>query len=251
MTASLINKKSVVDPLQLLTTTASGKGNFLSYDRKNVVDGNYDTTTLQLFGAFTDAHNFFNSRLFNDMLSHVALTLNRNIKSAGHYMQSAWVEDVGATIPEININPDMLQSGAKELMSNLVHEDCHLFQHLHGKPGKDCYHNWEFARIMEHVGLRCSTTGRPGGQQTGYRMSHYVSEGGRFEQAINAMPKEYLLPFKAYAYSKNANKESHRNKVKYQCPVCRAAAWGKPGLHISCDDCCAKLIPIDNTRMTE
>jgi hypothetical protein len=25
-----------------------------------------------------------------------------------------------------------------------------------------------------------------------------------------------------------------KNKVKYQCPVCRANVWGKPGLALAC-----------------
>ena len=40
---------------------------------------------------------------------------------------------------------------------------------------------------METLGLIPSDTGRPGGKRTGQIMGHYVSDGGRFEQAAKSL----------------------------------------------------------------
>jgi predicted SprT family Zn-dependent metalloprotease len=223
--------------------------NFVSYDTKVEIEDDYDATTLKLFGALQNAYNYFKKHLFKDKLSHVVLTLNRRTKSAGYYMHSAWVDEIDIILPEININPEMLRRGIKRVMSTLVHELCHHYQYLHGQPGRGRYHNKEFAKIMMHVGLICSDTGMPGGKQTGDRITHYITPNGPFEQFFDAMPKEYLIPFKSHEHTRlfrngggcirvdTDNNLDSKNKVKFMCLNCGCAAWGKPALHISCDDC--------------
>ena len=51
-----------------------------------------------------------------------------------------------------------------------------------------------------------SSTGKPGGRETGQSMADYPQEGGIF-------------------------------LVKYSCPDCHANAWGKPGLDLICGAC--------------
>lgn len=33
----------------------------------------------------------------------------------------------------------------------------------------------------------------------------------------------------------------NKNKVKYQCPNCYVAVWGKPGINLICGDCRTEL----------
>jgi len=42
--------------------------------------------------------------------------------------------------------------------------------------------------MMKRVGLHPSTTGRPGGGETGTRVSHYVIPGGGFERTAAKHP---------------------------------------------------------------
>lgn len=215
---------------------------FVEYDTKSTVEGSYDVTTLKLFGALSNAHNFFKQYLFNDLLCHVVLTLNRNTRSGGYYMHSAWIDENDFLMPEINISPAMLRHDPKIVMSVLVHELCHQFQYLHGKPGRGKYHNKQFAQLMQCIGLMCSATGLQGGKTTGERMSHYIIKGGRFETVFSSIPSDCLLPFQSFIHTPVSRQPSNKNKIKYRCSGCSAVAWGKPLLHLVCGDCDTKLI---------
>ncbi len=63
---------------------------------------------------------------------------------------------------------------------------CHLWQHHFGTPSRTGYHNKEWAAKMREVGLIPSDTGKPGGKDTGQKVSDYLEEGGRFERACTA-----------------------------------------------------------------
>lgn len=207
-----------------------------SYDTK--VIGEFDETTLKLFGALQGAYNFFRENLFENKLSPVVLTLNRNAKSSGYFLHSAWINESKIVLPEINISPSILRLEPIIVMSILVHEMSHHFQHLHGNPGREKYHNREFAKIMFELGLMCSDTGKPGGKPTGDHMSHYVLRGGRFEQAFIKIPKEYIIPFKSFSFSNTATiTRSAKDKAKYCCDECQINLWGKSGLYIICGKC--------------
>ncbi|GEM_PF-2883514 len=67
-----------------------------------------------------------------------------------------------------------------EILQTLGHEQCHLWQFEFGNPGCACYHNREWADKMLAIGLVPSDTGKPGGKQTGQKMSDYPAPGGRF-----------------------------------------------------------------------
>lgn len=224
---------------------------FVSYEPISKVVGEYDTTTLKLFGALQNAYNYFKQHLFNNSLSSVVLTLNRKYRSMGYYKPYAWCGASNEAIPEININPSILYLPLSEVMQTLVHEMCHHFQYVYGKPGSRGYHNKEFSRIMFSVGLMCSSTGMPGGKVTGRSMSDYAIEGGVFTQVFKAMSQECLLPFKPYeqkllviapVVEEALSAVKDRNKAKYSCPSCGINAWGKPLLNLICGNCKTQLL---------
>jgi hypothetical protein len=92
---------------------------------------------------------------------------------------------------------------------------------------------------MDELGLTPSSTGEPGGDRVGYRMSHYIVNGSAFARAFDAMPREYLLPWTCWEpQGDNKGKTKPRMpKLKYTCPTCAANAWGKPGLLLCCGEC--------------
>ena len=57
-----------------------------------------------------------------------------------------------------------------------------------GNPGDNGFHNAEWGRMMKRVGLHPSSTGKPSGQQTGTRTSHYVIPGGAFARTAAEHP---------------------------------------------------------------
>lgn len=126
-------------------------------------------------------------------------------------------------------------------MSTLVHEMCHLWQQEFGRPSRSGYHNEEWADKMAAVGLMPSRTGKPGGRRTGQQMTHYVIEGGPFQGALLAMPREYLLPWESGGTQ--AVRNQAKTKARYLCPNCGTRVWGKSGLSIACGICQVFFLP--------
>ena len=96
---------------------------------------------------------------------------------------------VGEKAHEIAINPAYFASHSLvEVLQTLVHEQCHLWQQCFGqRKSQYGYHNREWARKMESIGLVPSQTGAPGGKKTGQQMSDYPLPGGPFLMACDSL----------------------------------------------------------------
>jgi predicted SprT family Zn-dependent metalloprotease len=142
-----------------------------------------------------------------------------------------------------------------DICQTLVHEMVHLWQFEFGKPSRAGYHNKEWAKKMQEVGLMPSNTGKEGGKKTGQNMSDYPIEGGVFVKAFKKMPDKIILPFKSAekiagisfvggteqgSEGDDADKpkptKPKKNKTKYTCS-CGTNIWGKPELNVICGDC--------------
>lgn len=199
-----------------------------------------DPTNAQ-FAAYRAMWDYFNVALFGGTLRPVILNFSRAANSLGFFAPLRW-EHGDETTHEISLNPAYLKRRSpRDVASTLVHEMAHLWQQDHGKPGRRGYHNEEWAQKMDALGLAPSSTAAPGGARVGYRMSHYIVDGGPFARAFDAMPREYLLPWTCWevgASDKAKGKTKPRaSKLKYTCPTCAANAWGKPALRLRCGEC--------------
>ena len=62
------------------------------------------------------------------------------------------------------------------------------------------------------------------------------------------MPPEYLLPWTcgidedAIEGKGKVVRKRKESKLQYSCPRCAINEWGKPGLHLRCDDCSEALV---------
>lgn len=76
-------------------------------------------------------------------------------------------------------------------------ESVHCWQYCFGTPGRNCYHNKEWAYKMKAIGLQPTSTGKPGGAIVGQCMSDYPIEGGAFVKACEKLvfKKSYQLPW--------------------------------------------------------
>ena len=73
------------------------------------------------------------------------------------------------------------------MFETVTTSDCdviHLWQAHHGTPGRERYHNREWADKMLSIGLQPSHTGEVGGRETGDSMSHIIVPDGLFHQAV-------------------------------------------------------------------
>lgn len=240
------------------TTQQTPESNSWPYD----THFKHESVTAAQYGAFDQAKGYFIKTPFEKPLPPILLTLHEHRGSGGYYSPRRWVAREGEyrtyLIAQINISPSILLLEPKMLMSVLVHELVHHEQYTYGKPGRGGYHNTEFATLMHAIGLISSSTGQPGARRTGDRMSHYILEGGLFEEAYNAMPKEYILPFKPHVELRGGHVPNrlsqiqkdarNKNKTKYTCLGCGTAAWGKPHLNVICGQCNTRLVIIGDIK---
>jgi predicted SprT family Zn-dependent metalloprotease len=204
------------------------------------------TPTSEQFTAFQKQFDHFNRALFGGRLPAVLLNFSRKANTYGFFASERWKNADGSSTHEISLNPAYLAERAPEATSStIVHEMAHLWQHEHGTPSRRGYHNEQWAAKMRELGLMPSSTGKPGGEWVGYKVSHYIIDGGKFENAFRDMPKAYLFPWQSWEPTTRAGKakKAERDRVKYTCPTCNQNVWGKPGMHVVCGDDEARFQP--------
>lgn len=199
----------------------------------------YDTKpTAQQYAALGQAYDFFNGRLFADQLPACLITLQRTRGAYGYFCGDRFTARAGATTTdEIALNPVHLHRSVEAVLSTLVHEMCHLWQHHFGRPSRTAYHNKEWAGKMLAVGLTPSHTGQPGGKMTGQRMTHYITPAGAFAQAVgDLLAHGVTIAWQDAPRGARAQAMAKR-KMRYTCGGCGQKAWAKPNAHLACGDC--------------
>ena len=202
--------------------------------------------------ALTVAYTHFNKALFAGALPEAVLTLQPRKKSAGHFANNRWTAG-GDRYHEININPTVIEEqGERQLMQTLVHEMCHLWQEVFGKPSRSGYHNREWVRVMREIGLEPVSLDSDNG--TGQRVSDKIIEGGRFSTAYDKLAgrKSWTgidwhrvddshlegggKPAGGGSEGEGGSrrKPGTKRKARYSCPSCGNNAWGKPGMQFAC-----------------
>ena len=207
------------------------------------------TPTKDTYTEFDRAYDYFNAALFAGKLPPCVITLQRRRKAYGYFAGNTWTDARGQIITdEIALNPDKFAERATaDTLATLVHEMCHLEQHHFGTPSRGRYHNREWARMMEAVGLIPSDTGEPGGKKIGERVSHYIAPDGRFDLACRALIGDgFTVPWLTRIDTgEDAQRKQKRraSKTKYACPSCDLTVWGKPDLKVICGACEKRLEP--------
>lgn len=226
------------------------------------------TPTQRQFEALNNAYQYFNQALFGGQLPGCILNFSRKKGTHGFMAPNRWrqIDEEAYSTHEISLTPYTLYREPILVFSTLVHEQVHLWQFEFGNPTRNGYHNKEWAIKMEEFGLMPSDTGQVGGKKTGQYMTHYIIEGGLYEQAFNAMPDDFKLPFtslegdlmKSLVNGTEGGSGTHgsttvvlppqpksREKTKYSCPSCGVNVWGKPSLNLMCGDCNESLQAVE------
>jgi predicted SprT family Zn-dependent metalloprotease len=192
------------------------------------------------YEAFQRAYDFFNAELFHSSLPAALITLQRHAKAYGYLAADRFAgrieEDV--TAHELALNPDHFGRTDEEILSTLVHEMVHLWQHACGTPPRKSYHDREWAAKMKEVGLHPSSTGQTGGKETGQKMTHYIVAGGPYAQTVARLKETgFLLRWQSRSADNKERKTKAASKTKYTCPSCDQNAWAKPGATLICGEC--------------
>jgi predicted SprT family Zn-dependent metalloprotease len=205
---------------------------------------------VRTYASLDAAYKHFNRHLFGGLLGPCMITLQRHKGAFGYFVAARMAElDDGEdqAVDEIALNPAAFEGRSpKDILSTLVHEMVHLWQQHYGKPTRNRYHNAEWAAKMKAVGLVPSHTGRPGGRETGQKMSHYIEEGGPYARAYARLESPRVLYRDVHDAGESATRRKKAaSKTKYTCPGCEANAWAKPGMNLVCGDCSEAMIAQD------
>lgn len=199
-------------------------------------------TTTTEYSALNRAYDFFNTYLFSGELPPCLITLQRKSRARGYYSSGRFVSRVAEeeSIDEIALNPDtFIDCTDGQILGTLAHEMVHLWQDKFGTPSRNGYHNKEWADKMEEIGLMPSHDGKPGGNRTGQRVTHYIIEGGPFDISEKQLSKMgFQLHWQSISNSKHGRGMANKkNKVKYSCSSCSQNAWAKPESKLVCGHC--------------
>ncbi|MBR0876935.1 SprT-like domain-containing protein [Bradyrhizobium liaoningense] len=206
--------------------------------------------TASTYRDLQSAYDFFNARLFEGKLPFCLLTLQRHKGSYGYFAPGRFASRDGKhNTDEVALNPSHFKERTdKETLSTLVHEQAHVWQAHFGKPPSGVYHNKEWAAKMKELGLYPSTTGKPGGKETGRQCSHYITKGGPFDVACDEFLGKTGAALYVEAWNEGETERKKRetknaSKTKYTCPGCECNAWAKPGANLICGDCSEDMEP--------
>jgi hypothetical protein len=188
-----------------------------------------DSFTPALYQGLQAAFSFFNIRFFDRALPDVVLTLQRRAHSKGHFTANIYSRRHGRDVPrcEVNLNPDHFAGATDaDAASTLLHEQCHLWRLLNCPAQKRPYHDKLWAAKMKSVGLMPSSTGAPGGKETGARVGHYILPAGPFEQAFQELQATgWTLDLESAP--RRGSAKGPNSKTKFSCPALRLERVGK------------------------
>lgn len=214
--------------------------------------------TKETYDQFQQAYEYLNRIVFKNELPNCLITLQRRNRTYGYFSGARFGRTDGLVADEIALNPRHFHDRPViEVLSTLAHEMVHLWQHHHGKPGRNRYHNRQWADRMKEIGLQPSTTGEEGGEETGDSVDHYVVSDGPFEAAVRKLlargfsitwiEKPPVAQNAPDEESEGRDQEPTETKsgkrVKYTCPRCQLNAWAKHDVRLVCGGDMAEMEP--------
>ena len=196
------------------------------------------------YSGLQAAYDYFNEALFDGALPDVFITYQRKARSLGYFSADRFNGRLDKTgRHELALNPDgFIGHSYKQITSTLVHEQAHVWQHANGSAPKRGYHDRQWAAKMKEIGLQPSSTGMPGGRETGQHMDHYIIPGGAFEGVYDKLAASGWKLNLESAHRPGEQK-GPSSKTKFTCPECGQNVWGKPDTRVDCHDCKVRMRP--------
>src|SRR5437764_10852005 len=190
--------------------------------------------TVTAYQGFQRAYDFFNRELFGGSLPQVLVTLQRHAKTRGYFPPERFTGRINnVAVHELALNPEGFARRTDEMiLSTLTHEMAHVWQQTHGERPRRGYHDRQWAAKMKEIGLQPSSTGEPGGKETGQTVSHYSIPGGRYGKAYAKLALQGFALHWQSAPVSGEGRAKKSSKTKFTCPECGQNAWAKPGARL-------------------
>ncbi len=198
-----------------------------------------EAITPDQYGAFQQAYDFLNAALFAGSLPPVMVTLQRHAKAYGYFAPERFIgRSAQEQAHELAMNPDHFGRTDELILSTLAHEMAHVWQQTYGKVPRRSYHDRQWAAKMKEIGLQPSSTGEPGGKETGQSVSHYILPGGAYAKAYaNLAATGFQLRWQSQPDHGEERKKKRASKTKFTCPDCNQNAWARPDALLLCGAC--------------
>jgi hypothetical protein len=207
----------------------------------NPTSATYDSLLL--------AYKFMNEHLFANALPACLITLQRETHTFGYFCHKRFTYDknVKQSTDEIALNPQYFRASGRDdrmVVSTLVHEMCHLWQHHFGKPGRARYHNKEWANKMRSPGRFAKIFDKL--KKKGFALE-WIEYPPSIQQALATGKLDLSEVTAALTASTKSGGPSmprkvDKSKLKYTCPKCGLNAWAKTGANLMCGDCDEAMI---------
>lgn len=182
--------------------------------------------TIKLYQELQNAFDYFNEHLFDNKLPNVIITLQRNENICGQFISDSYMG--GGVTSEISLNPDLFGPlPIFDTLATLAHEMCHVWRHyIPATPSEGDYHDSQWADKMESIGLTPTDTGKVGGNRTGQYVTHFITEGGRFETVVFDLLKSgFNIPYYS-TYNHDAIIESNTDLSIIKKWIAKAGSCG-------------------------
>src|SRR6266516_2021827 len=189
------------------------------------------------YQGFQEAYDVLHRGVFAGSLPQVLVTLQRHANTRGYFSPERFHGRIDqSAVHELALNPDSFTDRTDEMiLSTLAHEMAHVWQQTHGKPPRKSYHDRQWAGKMREIGLQPTSTGEPGGKETGQSVTHYIIPGGRYAKAYAKLAATgFQLHWQSIPAVTSSKKSS---KTKFTCPDCGQNAWAKPEAVLVCGEC--------------
>lgn len=203
--------------------------------------------TKEFYDNLQIAYDFFNEQLFNGELPQCLVTLNRKNGAYGYFKRNAFTNSACENIHEIALNPSEFNRPIKEILSTLVHEQCHLLCYHKGYVMKRGGHGKQWCQMMKDIGLQPidATTGLDI-ESGGAKVSHRIIEGDLFDMVCDKLLEKikFDLTNVPEVKEKPARKS---NKVTYICPECECEISAKKDqeINIICGNCSVQFVKVE------
>ena len=153
--------------------------------------------TVGFYAQLQLAFDHFNEHLFESKLPPCLITLRSSSRHYGYHHKDRFINLRGTMIDELGLHPGFFTlRPVDEVLSTLVHEMVHHWQDTYGQPSRSNPHNRQWASKMREIGLEPTSTGLPGGKDTGQTVSHFIKPDGPFITACRLLLKKgFELPW--------------------------------------------------------
>lgn len=200
--------------------------------------------TKKAIKGFDDLYDYYNECLFKSQLPYTIVQILPNQKVLNKVIPGKCTNVANDRNADYKIQFSLSALKMKDvsLHALLVHNMTHIYQSSFGNvPVASGYHNIEWSKKMQEIGLMPTTTGKIGGKNIGPYVTQYAIKNGPFDKAFHQIENKCGVFKENLKHIKKNLVTSEHYRYSYQCD-CNHTIAAKAGLNIVCLDCQQRFV---------